>query len=340
MKSQKKVYDRHDELYILDLSKLKIGDIILESGDSWYSGVIKRATNSKFSHAKFYWNFGSYIDATMQGVHSYNIQRTLYRSPQDVKVLRYKRELSQEQIENIVSEVRTKIGTPYSLLSALKTKLSFLGDEENKQFCSRLVALCYQKAGINIVENASLCTPADLENSLELIEINNCVLKAEVQQIDFCNTPTFLDQQISATNQIIQRCNELVDDDLFTLNDVSSYLFKHRELDSKFSEILNSSGYLDVLMGFELSHNKYRYDDDSFNKMVNEVKIDVQLEYKMQNDLVNRYKKEYLIHSKKLLYTKLNYVYLMQDLYQRLIDFHSKSANRFMEYARLNGIQL
>lgn len=81
--------------YILDLHKLQLGDIILESGTTKYSEAIKTATNSDYSHAMLYVG-GSIIHAMPDGVYSENPQRIIVESKESLKVMRTKMTLSED----------------------------------------------------------------------------------------------------------------------------------------------------------------------------------------------------------------------------------------------------
>lgn len=329
MVKQKITFKEDEKLYILDIAKLKKGDIILESGDSWYSNGIKLATNSQYSHAKICWSQGSCIEALSDGVHSNNIKRTLYKQPSDVKVLRYKKDIT-PYIDRIVSSVRSKIGTPYSTLLAIGTKISFITDDDRKQFCSKLVALAFKDAGINLVQEAEICTPADLENSQELECVNDCINLATQEEIEFAKSENFLEVQKKSTNFLIDECSKLANAEFLTLQDVESFLINNREFDQCFSDILQKSGYLTLLEDFEIPKNKYRYDDNELDKLLNIKDINLISEYKLQRDLYKRHYETYIQAQKMLRNLNLKYFYLINDLYFRLVNIHFNSAKRFL----------
>lgn len=330
---EKKTPRNNKNFYILDLSKLKIGDIILESGNSLCSQTIKLATNSKYSHAKFYWEYGSCIEALFDGVHSYNIKRVLYEHPNDVKVLRYKKDIT-PYINNIISNIRSKIGAPYSISLAMKTKVPFITDDKRKEFCSKLIALSFEDAGVSLVRDAERCTPASLEKSPELISINNCTCLATREEIEFAKSESFLDVQKKSTNFLISECSKLANVKFFNLNDICNFLIKNKEFDQSFSTILRKSGYLTLIENFEIPKNKYRYDDNELEELLKFKTIDFTFEYKLQKMAYKRHKEVYIttqMNAKKL---NLEYFTLINNLYYRLVKVHYESAIRFLKRIR------
>ena len=75
-------------MYILDMKKLKSGDIILSAQISAVSKAVCLATKSDFSHAILYVGYGSFIHSDSLGVHSNNIQRLLFEKEKYVEVFR------------------------------------------------------------------------------------------------------------------------------------------------------------------------------------------------------------------------------------------------------------
>ena len=77
-------------MYLLDIDRLQIGDIILTSYANKNSKRIKRLLKSDYSHALLCVNRGSCIESFEQGIHSENIQRMLFPKKEDVCILRAK----------------------------------------------------------------------------------------------------------------------------------------------------------------------------------------------------------------------------------------------------------
>lgn len=165
----KKSEDYSGPHFVLNHDLLQPGDIILERGYAWYSAEIAKHTNSRYSHAMIYVG-GTIIEATMDGgVYSRIPNRSTVRDIRDFKVLRLKVHPGNETLQTICDHARYLSGSQYSVTEALKVKgtdfLREFASDSRKQFCSRLVAQCYQKAGINLTENINFCSPGDIERS-------------------------------------------------------------------------------------------------------------------------------------------------------------------------------
>ena len=74
-------------MYLLDIQKIKEGDVILTAEKSLTSKIIRRATNSDFSHSMLYVGGGGYIHSDSDGVHAGSVQRLLISHPKYIKVL-------------------------------------------------------------------------------------------------------------------------------------------------------------------------------------------------------------------------------------------------------------
>ena len=344
MITRTKKYIEDQKYYILDLSKLELGDVILENGDSLVSPLIKLATQSEFSHVKCYWSYASIIDATLSGVHSYNVRRTLYSSPRNVKVLRYKGNLSPEVQEKIVFSIREKIGCPYSKWNALSSVVGLLRNENRKgQFCSKLIAMAYIEAGVKFSKEIQpeYFKPSDFEYLEDFVEVDNCVVEAEIKDINFANSPSMLDKQIEATNYIIKKASEVSQQEFYSLNEVNEFLKVNKEYDESFCSVLIQSGYLDLTTSLEVPKNRYRYNDEAFNNYTKSCTSEnIIEEYHIQKELAERFSINYKNSCANLLNTGLKYFYLLQDLYKNLLDLHSSSARRFENYAKANKIYL
>ena len=105
--------------YILEYKNLQCGDIILQSGNKLHSKAIKKYTNSNFSHSMICVEDMSIIHAEKEGIFSLNPQRLLVENVTDLKVLRLKQGLSDENLKEIEFFLRDQIGSIYSVKEAL-----------------------------------------------------------------------------------------------------------------------------------------------------------------------------------------------------------------------------
>ncbi|TOJ75750.1 YiiX/YebB-like N1pC/P60 family cysteine hydrolase, partial [Vibrio parahaemolyticus] len=143
-------------MYVLEISKLRPGDIVFTreepSGKSigeikskTQSRMIRKHTKGNYSHVMLYVGSGSYIHATLEGVHAGSINRCIFESPLDVMVLRTVAE--PYQIQEAIVYARNQIGKEYDVKEAAGSVYPQIKGKDNRQFCSRLVAQAYNEAG-------------------------------------------------------------------------------------------------------------------------------------------------------------------------------------------------
>jgi len=211
-------------MYIIDIKKIEVGDIFLTRSNSRVSQLVRQLTKSEFSHAVLYVGVSSCIESDGPGVQSQNLQRLIFESPSDIKILRIKNE--KNRISDAIVFARQKIGTEYSLEEA---KLALLekqkkANEPNRQFCTRFVAQAYQSAGVNIVENPDYCTPEDLINSEFLVEIKEALRKATEAEIKFAKSESPLKKQQKIHNEIFKEARKISNTDIQTFEQLSKYV--------------------------------------------------------------------------------------------------------------------
>ncbi|RZG66847.1 hypothetical protein EXE25_09175 [Acinetobacter bouvetii] len=262
---QKISKENKQEKYILKFSELmKPGDVILTAASTLSSIGIREITKSDFSHAILYIG-NSYMHSDLNGVHSGNPQRLLFESPDHVKVLRLKKEYSSKvDMNKICSYARAKNGTQYSKLEAAKSVLSPESLKiKNRQFCSRLVAKAYYSAGVNIVKYPDYCTPHEISTSNFFEEVTDVIRLAEIEEIEFANSESFLNIHNSSINKLLEDVRGLTGNDIQTLNDIDIFLINNNQYDQAFTEILNKSGYLDIWK-YDFSKNPWKYNGEIF----------------------------------------------------------------------------
>jgi len=191
-------------MYLIDYRELEVGDIILTGSKSIPGIAVKIFTLSRFSHAMV-WANGTLIHSDGGGVYSKNPQRILFEKKSNVKVLRMKKKLTLFQKKIISNHARLLVGTVYSTLEAALVVVPFKLPLSERQFCSRLVAQCYNQAGINIVKNKDFCTPAQFDNPNLFDEVAEAVRLATQAEIDFTETRDVnLETQIDTINMLTE----------------------------------------------------------------------------------------------------------------------------------------
>ncbi|EPE1290598.1 TPA: YiiX/YebB-like N1pC/P60 family cysteine hydrolase [Escherichia coli] len=273
--------------FMLNYELLQPGDIILERGYAWYSEKIAKHTNSRYSHAMIYVG-GTIIEATRGGgVYSRVPNRSTVRDISDFKVLRLKEFPGKDILQVICDHARSLCGSQYSVSQALKVKgpdfLRKFANDSRKQFCSRLVAQCYQKAGIQLTENINFCSPGDIERSDYLVEQPEMVYRASEEDVAHAqgesphtqhtkNAVNFVRNALSifenyGIKTVGSSDGEVV---ITTLNDITLAVYENRNkpgLDEEITKAMRLSGYLDHIE-LDRQKNPYRYDLMLFSQKV------------------------------------------------------------------------
>lgn len=317
--------------YILDLSKLEPGDIILTGEKTLPSVAVKVATLSRFSHAALYVG-GTIIEATLPGVFSKNPQRLLFDSPNQVAVLRSKAQLSEGQKRAVCSYAQAMVGSVYALNEAVTIRArSVLGLESTrKQFCSRLVAQAYEYAEFDLMNlrTPSFCTPRQLSLCRAFKRVDLVLREAKPGEIEFAGTTDPNIEHQKQTFNWLHQVRSLVgadpkysDVDVRTINDVDLLLLSHPELDSAISNYVKGSGYLDFYK-YDVAKNAYRYNSQEFIAVIVGTDNPVQAllsELRKEPSLCDRFVRNLFGYVEKLKRSDLEYFRLHFKLYCDLL---------------------
>ncbi|MCU8086859.1 YiiX/YebB-like N1pC/P60 family cysteine hydrolase [Shewanella sp. SM21] len=319
-------------MFILDMDKLEVGDIILTREKAVLSKGVRFFSQGEYSHAMLYVSRGSYIHSDNNGVHSGNIQRKLFEKSDDVKVVRI---TESSYVKNACDYARNRIGTEYSVKDAIKSVLPKRNKvPSNKQFCSRLVAESYKYAGLNLVNDPHFCIPSELDRSPYVKEVLGCVREASGSEILFANSETGLKIQDSATNLILREARRITGKNIQNFQDLSDALLLDGSFDSEIYEIAMNSGYYDLLSK-DMAKNPWRYDGETFiaRKIPKSVLITQAIdEVKATKELHSRYLKMYQYYTHLCSKSELKYFMRERQLYCDLLsatELNKKSA----EYA-------
>lgn len=253
-------------MYIVDLSKLLPGDIILERDDRDLSKLVRKLSKSQYSHALLYTGNSNCIDAG-DIVKSCNLQRKLYNNCDDVCVLRLKKEFYDDDIiEAAICYVRMVVGQEYSMEDAKKMALRNADNPmSNRQICTRLIAQSYKKGNIELVENEDFPTPEDILQSGKLEKIDDITRKATEEDIAFADSQNVIDIQTPIIASMLVKAREASDSDIQTLGQMLDFVLCHPEKDPELSCIVMESGYLDIWKKEE-EINYWLYDPEEFKK--------------------------------------------------------------------------
>lgn len=255
--------------FILNYKELKPGDIILESGKKSHSKAIQQFTNSNYSHAMICVEIMSIIHAEKKGIFSLNPQRLLVEEKNDLKVLRLKEPLTSSEEKVLEQFLRSKIGSLYSVQDALLVmKRDPLKTSNNQfQFCSRLVAQAYNSLGYKLVDNPDFCSPEEINQSNQLVEVKNIVRKATRIDINFSSSKNMVLENQKSTymwlNKVRDFASKKYNYSIHTQIDVMHFLLKYPDADNKVCRFIKDSDYL-VNYKIEIKNNPYLFDKELF----------------------------------------------------------------------------
>jgi hypothetical protein len=165
-----------DEVYVLDISMLKIGDIILTSSPgNAESAIIRAATGGDFSHAILVLAPPDAMESANAGVVEYRLDRFCVRSPDNILVRRVKPTYSFDAAA-LIQSAESLMGVPYAKMKALTSIVKFIPvTQRGDFFCSQLVSHCFLEAGLPLCPGVRTAktTPALLQYSTTLDDLMN-----------------------------------------------------------------------------------------------------------------------------------------------------------------------
>lgn len=251
-------------MFLIEYEKLVAGDIILTGGKSTAGVLVKVFTFSRFSHAMI-WVDGTLIHSDGGGVYSKNPQRMIFTSRSQVKVLRLKKRLSPRKRDIICNYARSQVLSVYSTIEAAAVVIPWKIPLTERQFCSRLVAQCYDKAGIKLVKDANYCTPANFDNPQLFDEVHDAVREATQVDIDFTKTRDVNLETQKDTVKMITEIRKVYGKNIQTLRHVVDLLLKNPEADAIVTDIALRSGYFDH-GEIDMVVNPWRYNEHEFRE--------------------------------------------------------------------------
>ncbi|WP_411381767.1 YiiX/YebB-like N1pC/P60 family cysteine hydrolase [Pseudomonas sp. MPB26] len=157
-------------VFVSDL--IQLGDIVLTATPEPMSKTIRKAIGADISHAMICVGRSSVIDSTGDGVHARNLELLILEPGCAGHVLRPAVLLTTDRLHSVITSARAAVGTRYTKIGAANSVLAgFVAGR--RQFCSRLVAQAYHRAGANLVPDADFCHPRELLTSTALVEVPN-----------------------------------------------------------------------------------------------------------------------------------------------------------------------
>ncbi|MCW0390830.1 YiiX/YebB-like N1pC/P60 family cysteine hydrolase [Xanthomonas sacchari] len=315
--------------FVLDVSRVEAGDIILTSEHTPQSKGIRITTSSDYSHAMICVGHSSCIHAVGKGVEAANLQRQGFDRADRVCVMRYKGGDRIAVVKRATEFARRFVGMDYSVPDALATRLRILRRKmSNRQFCSRLVAQAYAHAGVSLVSDPDFCLPEDLFNSSHLEVVPLCV--RETTDIDRFliggkeEGPLF--DQAKMLNAHFKEVREITGLDLQTRDQIYEHLISDGSHDQALSQSLERSGYL-KLWQVDVEKNPWRYDAARLLSMgggFEDTRKVAERESDLASDAIERYARNVGAISQVLQSVDRKYFRLEHKLYSHLVVLHSK----------------
>lgn len=167
----------NDVRYIFDTSVLKKGDILLINTHNERMHLLMK---SQYDHVALYAGDAFIMESDGGGVVLNHIFSYGFKEVDDAIVLRCKSD-SELIREGVVFYARSTMGMEFGSLEARKVpkyEATEKPAESNRMFCSRLVALSYDKMGVNLVPNPNYCTPASFMDSDKLVRVYDALVPA------------------------------------------------------------------------------------------------------------------------------------------------------------------
>ncbi|NWA28569.1 hypothetical protein HX866_27135 [Pseudomonas gingeri] len=166
--------------YIFDMSKIRVGDILLSTTENWRSTVIKSVTRSGFSHAAiFVHDGGVLIESVPLGVKLTSVLGRAVRDKESIKILRLREGTNNADMSRLAEIAKSHLYKKYSLKGALLCAAPFESYElgANELFCSQLIAESYVEFGFPLSDSApQKISPGDILKSNRLIDVSEEVL--------------------------------------------------------------------------------------------------------------------------------------------------------------------
>lgn len=339
--------------YILDLSKLEDGDIILEHGYSKVSPIIELATNCYYTHAMIYLE-DTIIEATGDGGVFSRVPNRFYVPHRiDLKVLRLKETISPLVMNKIKLRARDLVGSAYSVKEAAlaglnPTQKKALLKRINKyQFCSRLVAQCYDYGGVTLLSNINYCSPKDISESEKLFEVVDAVKEANSYELLHAKSGEAHPKHLVCCVTWVREAKKILskwDYDVQTINEIigATINLNNKKVDAQICKAIVDSGYTTNYTD-DKKANPYRYDlalfsnklkanqDDASEHVDGEIYKEISitnLHYKNFNTSIEMYKK-----------TPLNIIKLHIELHKNILSIVRERLLIVLDYCQINNIR-
>lgn len=300
---------------MFDVERLKAGDILLSSDKKFPSKLIRLFTWSKYSHVMIYLGNYSFIHAESNGgVKRQNIERVCFSKISQACVVR----VSDLKIAYQACEfAKIKVNTKYSKKEAVRTKLYLLNETRNRQFCSRLVAESYEKAGLKLVRNSSLCSPAEIFKSDKVQVVHNCIKEGTTEDLMIFRTFDTTNFFAKIQAKQFEKIRSITGIDIQNTENLLIQLMLHPEYDEEITKIHDEEYfYIIESLSYKDYHDDYKalvkFNPQNISKKdfiveeiksINKMKIEIKNTAKLYQKIENNF--------------KLNFATLFKNYYEK-----------------------
>ncbi len=238
---------------------IRPGDILFSARRGVSGKIVRGVTWGEVSHAMICVRHNSFIDSTMEGVLAHNIQRLFFEDDESVFHFRLREGVSPEKLAAITEYARSQVGTRYSLPEAARSVIAVRKPRTRQQFCSRLVAQAYEKAGFELVPDPDYCSPEVLRNSPLLQELSVHTETVSEEEFEWWSTSdNAIEKSKEAYKAFFMRIREFAPD-VENHDDLLKFRARHPDADPYVVEALHDSGLLD-LWQVDIDLHPWRYD--------------------------------------------------------------------------------
>ncbi|HCJ6665269.1 TPA: hypothetical protein NU803_004682 [Citrobacter freundii] len=347
------IYEKYSNKgYILDLSKLEDGDVILEHGYSKVSPIIELATNCYYTHAMIYLE-DTLIEATGDGgVFSRVPNRFYVPYRNDLKVLRLKERAVPFIMDRIKLRARDLVGSSYSVKEAAlaglnpNKKKALLKKINKYQFCSRLVAQCYQYGGISLLENVNYCSPKDIFESDLLFEVTDAVKEATAVEIHHAKSGEAHPNHLKCCVKWVREAKKILkkwDYEVQTINEIigATINLANKKVDNEICKSIINSGYTTNYLD-DKTVNPYRYDlilfSDKMKTTTGNINDKIDSEIWKEISITNLHCKNFNTSLKMHNDTPAGILWLHVELHKNILLIVKERLSIILDYCHKNNI--
>lgn len=232
--------EAEDIKFVFNEPVLQIGDILLMN--TYHERQREKMKGCIFDHVAIYAGDAFIIEADGLGVTQSHIYSYGFKEGGHACVLRLKNGTPKQQQE-IVLRVREELGKGYGVREAYNVPAYKDKEQEalsNLTFCSRLVAVAYNREGFQIVKNPYYCSPDDFLQSDLLEQVPEALQSATEEMI-----PTIIQTQLNRENpdtvlqEMFERYGKFYGASIQTMGDLTLEAIRHPELDDEAIRIMN-----------------------------------------------------------------------------------------------------